>query len=361
MKKAATLVAGLLLVTGTVFAEGFSYDFSGTNVEYTQSIYDSQDGTFVTKTGDSDVTVNFKLAKENTSVNFKTEFDDKDALTVGLTHSILDGMVEIAVAGDLNFGLPQGGLKASRNDSVWLKYKPKSVEGLTIGFFPYDLPFALEVDDLKLENGHDIPGVEVVYNAFTFRFGSRQVFADGVLGTNGASNTGTPANRFYGQASYNYSGEGFGFGGSLLFSTQDEKDVAWNQKITYGDAVARWALHLKGNANITDALAVEGEFLTGVSIVENADSGFATRVKGSYVLGETETPEGTLTTSTYAQVKYTDKGEGVAKFEVGAEAAINEISIKPNFSYTQKDGATNFDGEVVDATYQVGVTLAYSI
>lgn len=361
MKKAATLVAGLLLVTGTVFAEGFSYDFSGTNVKFEQSFYDSEAGTFVTKEGDSEVKVNFNLTNGNTKVTLANEFDKgadaADALGVKVSHTALDGMIEIAVGGDLNFGKEADGFTAKTDDSVFLKYAPKSVEGLKIGFFPYDLPFKLEVDDLVLENKHNIPGVQVEYNSFTFRFGSRQVIDKEI----------NKKNRFYGQATYNYSGEGFGFGGSLLFSTQDSDDQKWNQDIETGanaKNVARWALHLKGNVDVTDAIAVDGEFLTGVSIVENADSGFATRVKGSYKLGETETPEGTLTTSTYAQVKYTDKGgnaEGRAIVELGAEAGINGITISPNFKYTQAKNSTNFNGDAVDATYSVGLTLKYSI
>ncbi len=365
MKKAATLVAGLLLVTGTVFAEGFSYDFSGTNVKYTQSFYDSKEGTFVTNTGDSDVTVNFKLANENTNVNFKAEFDDKDSVVVELGHKILDGMVEINVAGDLNFTgytydsdkktySQTQGLKASRNDSVWLKYKPKSVEGLTIGFYPYDLPFKLEVDGLKLENDKNVPGIKVEYNSFAFTFGSRQV----------KDKADKPTNRFYGQVDYDYKGEGFGFGTSLLFSTQETSDKKWNQEIT-GKPI-KYALHVDANVELTDAIKVDGEFLTGVAAEEGSDNGMAARVKGAYTLSETETPEGTLTTSTYAEVKYTAAKGSVLKqdrttLEIGAEASLNEISIKPNFKFVSEKDLKDFEGKVTDNSFALGLTLEYSI
>ncbi len=379
MKKAATLVAGLLLVTGTVFAEGFTYDFSGTNVEFTQSLIDSQKGTLITKTGDSDVTVNFKLAKENTTVNFKAEFDDKDAVVVELGHKILDGVVEINVAGDLNFTgykydsdkktySQTQGLTASRNDSVWLKYAPKSVEGLEIKLFPYDLPFEVSMDDYKFENTTDIPGFQVAYKGFTGRVGSRQL----------ADKSGDGVNRFYGQLSYSNSGESYGIDADLVFSTQDKNDKEWGVSKHKLPTAQKYAFLLKGNYKPTDVVKLSGEFLTGQPIGEagkdDPKAGFALKARADYTLSEMETPEGTLTTSTYAQVMHFSedavkwdkdyKGDkAINKVEAGVTAEINSIKITPKLTYTTGDDVFEQFGktEKTSSAYAAEITINYSI
>lgn len=155
MKKTATLVAGLLLVTGTVLATGLNgWDLTGTTVEGDLWLMHSENGPLTSDGGDLDVTVEAKKETEIGTFGVKVymENDDDDDNEVSLSYSRTQGKFEVGMGATI-IQDPTGNtvdndasfdLTTKANSDSYLKWNITDKTSLT--YYPW------EVADMSWDN-----------------------------------------------------------------------------------------------------------------------------------------------------------------------------------------------------------------
>lgn len=172
MKKTATLLAGLLLVSGTVFAAG-ELDFTGTQVKAKSVLINSQSkGVNDDSNGDTDaiLLVKYKINdKTSASIKFNTDdtsngadFDDNAELLVKRVDGALEAQydLELDFSNKPNSDTTQYAFQLKEdNDSNKTYIKWKKSDALTLGFYPFNMGMVngtmFDEDDALTE----IPGI----------------------------------------------------------------------------------------------------------------------------------------------------------------------------------------------------------
>lgn len=159
MKRTATLVAGLLLVTGTVFAG--TIDLSGTSIKFSSNVFSTQGYNFDGgNDGDTDGVLKLNYTIDpTTTVSFKYETDSTfdDGMSVIMNKKV--GAVEGQWAGVLGSkgAQQQFGLLEDKNSDTYIKWTKSPALSLT--FFPY--AFNMNNGTLFDDDGHHskVPGI----------------------------------------------------------------------------------------------------------------------------------------------------------------------------------------------------------
>lgn len=180
MKKTLMLWAGLLLASGTIFAEG-KVDFSGTTVKVQELIKSSEVQS--REYNDSDwgtnavIKLNYNIDEKN-SVSLKYETNDDDDVSednlVKMFLKRVDGPIEAQFALELS---PTGTTKDIQEiqdtNETYFKYKLK--DDLSVTVYPYNM--GLETDgwfDDYEDNITEIPGIVFTKGKFDIGFGVDQ-------------------------------------------------------------------------------------------------------------------------------------------------------------------------------------------
>jgi hypothetical protein len=153
MKKTATLVAGLLLVTGTVLATGLNgWDLTGTTVEGDLWLMHSVSGPLTSEGGDLDVTI--KATKETEMGTFGVEAfmedDDDDDSGLTLSYSRTQGNFEVGLAASIiddekgNGGNAEFDFNTDTTSDSYLKWN--MTEKMSVTYYPW------EVADMSWDN-----------------------------------------------------------------------------------------------------------------------------------------------------------------------------------------------------------------
>lgn len=172
MKKTAILLAGLLLVSGTVLAAG-ELDFTGTQIKAKSVLINSQaKGVNDDSNGDTDAILQVKYKindKTSASIKFNTDdtsngadFDDNAELLVKRVDGALEAQydLELDFSNKPNSDTTQYAFQLKEdNDSNKTYVKWKQSDTLTLGFYPFNMGMVngsmFDEDDALTE----IPGV----------------------------------------------------------------------------------------------------------------------------------------------------------------------------------------------------------
>jgi len=179
MKKAVLILAGIMLLSGYAFAEedndekamkmlgdvhkklsSSKWNFKGTNVEHTLTLFDSQKETI--KNGyDSDLILKISTKLDDkTSIYFKYDTDDSnpDTKVEFVAHRKFNEYLEAQV--DLDILVENGISMKEDNDSdkVWIKYHPN--ENYTIKLAPYSIGMCVG-DEFETTDEQDTPGIQL--------------------------------------------------------------------------------------------------------------------------------------------------------------------------------------------------------
>jgi len=160
MKKTATLVAGLLLVTGTVLATGLNgWELTGTTVEGDLWLMHSENGPLTSEGGDLDITL--KATKETEMGTFGVEVfmenDDDDDNEVSLSYSRTQGNFEVGMGatilkdptGNTEDNDAKFDLTTKAGDSSYLKWNVSDKMSLT--YYPWEVAGMSSFDEDTFE------------------------------------------------------------------------------------------------------------------------------------------------------------------------------------------------------------------
>jgi hypothetical protein len=168
MKKTAVLLAGLLLVSGTVFAEG--WEVSQAELETTFNVVDSENGMNV-KNGDIDF--DFQLTKEvkegaSANIELAADEDGNDELSGGFEAT--EGDFSVSIAAIYNLGLSSKGLTVKGEDGNYIKWNVMGNADMVLGLHPYGVNTEWDEDTFeafKTNNGSSMEDDGAVTLAIT--------------------------------------------------------------------------------------------------------------------------------------------------------------------------------------------------
>jgi hypothetical protein len=377
MKKTAVLLAGLLLVTGTVFAEG--WELTGADVSGTFNLIDTETGMNM-DAGDN--ALSFEMTKEGDfgSVSFGADFDEGDDAGTGIdvTYSKTEGDFSVGLGATIDFaedndvdGSDTGVAFSTDGDSdTYLAWNVMGSEEMTLTVYPF------EVDGMSWDND-------------TFEsFAALSYTADATTGELTTSGTGLP---------------GFAFAMDLAEDTTVTAKLA----IKDGDTTTKNVTVLKGEvstkvsgvsldafvgivgedsdanqeavtamaakASMTmDALTLAGEFNTETYSDEDAAVGIY--AKASLAMDEMNG----YTPTAYASFKNLNEmavavdegdmsnsyGESYTEIEAGVKLAQGSFYVTPKIVMysSDADGFTEEDEtSVTNSAVELGVTFGYSM
>jgi hypothetical protein len=187
MKRTATLVAGLLLVTGTVFAAESKLDFSGSQIQAKTSLVNTQ-GEDVNADSDDNTTLILQAKYDfgnNTTATFKfdTDSDDDhydDNLNIKL--KTVQGKVEAQLDAGLSFNadatVSSSGIQLREeldSEDTYIKYN--HTKDMAVTFFPYNMN--LTNGSMFDEDDHhsEVPGLVLNYKNAYVGFGMDYITA----------------------------------------------------------------------------------------------------------------------------------------------------------------------------------------
>lgn len=143
MKRTATLVAGLLLVTGTVFAS--EWKMTGANVEGTYYLTNSQTGS-LGSSQDNDLDMEVKVEKSGDfgTLGLRLQMDKDGDEDLELLYSRTQGDWTVGTAAILinaDGGLLNGtSTSMKKDDATYIKWNVMGSKTTTLGFYPYGTP-----------------------------------------------------------------------------------------------------------------------------------------------------------------------------------------------------------------------------
>jgi hypothetical protein len=376
MKKTAVLLAGLLLVTGTVFAEG--WELTGATVEGTLNVIDTENGMNM-DSGDNNLS--FEMAKEGDfgKLTFGADFDEGDDAGTGIdvSYSKTEGDFTASYGASISFaedntvdGSDTGVAFSSDADSdTYLQWAVMGSEEMTLTVYPF------EVDGMSWDNDTFESFAALSYTAA----------ADGTLTTTG---TGLP---------------GFAFAMDLAEDTTvtakvaiQDNDTSKNVTVLKGevstkvsgisldafvgivgedsDANQESVTAMGAKASMTmDALTIAGEFNTETYSDEDAAVGIY--AKASLAMDEMNG----YTPTAYASFKNLNEmavavdegdltnsyGESYTEIEAGVKLAQGSFYVTPKIVIESSDADAFGEEEEgtakTNTATRIGVTLGYSM
>ncbi len=178
MKKKIAVLAGVLLVSGTVFGES-KLDISGSSVMFKQLIKNSETGNQMYQDSDWGTVAKLKLqyqidSSNQVSIEYLTDESDKkdDAAKVLLKRT--DGPLEAQVATELNFGKDSEGFKeVPVTKDTYIKYNMEN--GYAVTVYPLDMGTNTGGWFGDSDNSTQIPGVVLSKGNFLVGLGVDQI------------------------------------------------------------------------------------------------------------------------------------------------------------------------------------------
>ncbi|MBN1468183.1 MAG: hypothetical protein JXM74_01950 [Fusobacteriaceae bacterium] len=385
MKRTATLVAGLLLVTGTVFAEG-KLDFSGTVIKAnTKLIEKNYEAVNDDSNGDTDIIlkVNYDLGN-NTTATFKFDTDSEDDTydnNMNIMVKTVQGKVEAQFDAGLDFNDSSKGSVAFKENQdssdTYIKYN--YTDNMSVAFYPFNMGLKNGSEFDKGDHYTEIPGVVLTSGKSYVGFGMDEVEYLKKNGTDDYSSkidsvmavkAGTTFETDKVKLSLKYSGVFFGdeiknaYYGTDANANDNYEDTEVTRAIigeksfvaTGGNlGLVTNDINAKAEVKVTDKIKVNAEVgmvtladdLELTSYNENGtatgtskeDSGFGLFVKGSYALSDVVTPYVKLKHSTDGFVAYGDMRDwnGVKNSLTGEKTdGVTEVSLGTDYKLTEK-------------------------
>lgn len=337
MKRTATLVAGLLLVTGTVFAEG-KLDFSGTVIKANTKLITTTDANVSDDSnGDTDAVLQLKYnLTDNTSATFKFDTDSEDD-TYDDDMEILLKTVQGKVEAQFDAGLKFKNEAYVYNDA---NENGKQDSGELGNYVNNGVRFAEDQDSNKtyIKYNHT-DKLAVTFYPFNMGLGNGSVFDDSDSYTEIPGLVLTAGNAYvgFGMESADVDTD------SVAAGTQKESVMAVKAgyEMTSGDTKV--------------ALKYSGAFWDKDKLAQSDTSKPGAYAVGTNVLG-TAGQLGPVVhdVNVHAELKLAEK------FSVVAEAGIN-VLYDDIEAYVPKDGAISSDKEDVKTGYGVSVKGTYAL
>ena len=387
MKRTATLVAGLLLVTGTVFAEG-KLDFSGTVIKAkTKLIEKNYEAVNDDSNGDTDIIlkVNYDLGN-NTTATFKFDTDSEDDTyddNLNIMVKTVQGKVEAQfdAALELDGAESSSGIEFRENqDSSDTYIKYNHTDNMSVAFYPFNMGLGNGSEFDEEDHYTEIPGVVLTSGKSYVGFGMDEVE---YLKKNGRNNysskidsvmavkAGTSFETDKVKLSLKYSGvfmssdireNGYYRSSTNIVPGIQDREVkgaivgeksfvatGGNLGLITTDISAKAEVKLseKFKLNAEVGMVTLADDLTLTSYNENhsstgtskEDSGFGVFVKGSYALTDAVTPYVKAKHSTDGFVAYGDMRDwnGVeTKMEGTKTGGVTEVSLGTDYKLTEK-------------------------
>jgi hypothetical protein len=349
MKKTATLLAGLLLVTGTVFAG--EWTVSSATVEGTLNVIDTQYGALSTDAGDLNFTVKSEKEGDFGKLTAELGLDKKsEDNSFKLTYMKTEGDFTVATSAKLittsktaNSG--NWALETQEGSDSYIKWNVMGSETVSATYYPW------EVDGMSWDNdtwesftGYGNPGLAVAV-----KLSDSTDFTTKLSVANGDSTT---------KNKYAVKGE---------FNTKMDS-VTVNAYGAYATNDKQMAMGAKASMTLSDALTVNGEFNTSKKDKDDAFVGMFAKVSSKLEDMNGYTP------TAYASVKYlnkdaanSDEGDSngaLTELEGGLALAQGSFTITPKVVLTsreEKDFGKEDSTDMSKTRTKLGVNFKYSM
>jgi hypothetical protein len=365
MKKTAVLLAGLLLVTGTVFAEG--WEVTGAAVEGTLNIIDTQNGMDMTD-GDVDLVIKTtKEVKEGASAYVELNFENESESNsdIGFGFSVTEGDFFATIGAKLELTSNEVGTWDHDNDtktkeitlssSSKLKLVTKDGDSTYLGWY------VMGNKDMKLTvYPYEVAGMSWDNDTWeSFTGNGSEGFAFAYTVAEGTTVTAKWA-MFENANAVNHDAFKFELATKVAGASVDAY-FATRPENTDAKVKADTAMGAKASMPMGD-LTVSGEFNT--ETIDDGDAKTGLFAKVAYAMGDING----YATTPYASFKtlneYVDTAAGATtETEAGVTLAQGSFSVKPkvviktaeNKKFKQEDDTDT------DTATTAGITFAYSM
>ncbi|MGM0507775.1 MAG: hypothetical protein ACQERZ_01205 [Fusobacteriota bacterium] len=341
MKKLAVLVAGVMLVGGTVFAGDMSVSgkVAHTALKYNSNadVVDLLDG------GDQYFMLDLtKELDETTTLTLGYDTDDANPDMVGslkLNKDVNDS-IEAQVAVDLDTSVGMALSEANGGDT-YIKFTPSDIYSIT--FKPFEAGTGIG-DEFETKDTQDAGGLEISFGA-----------ADAPLTLNGALNATTVGDE-----------NKFGVKGAATFTGVENLSVTGELSINNNDGIATdMALNGRGSYTMGD-ITLNGELLTVTTNDANDMSDIGIFAKATYGLGEVATG---VTASVNGSFKmlgeelYYDGDNNRNIIGAGADLVWNGLTIANTLELASSGDKiwTDADGDATDSemTFETEISVEF--
>lgn len=379
MKRTATLVAGLLLVTGTVFAEG-KLDFSGTVIKAQTTVLNTNSSGDVNddSNGDTDIVlkVNYDLGN-NTTATFKFDTDSEDDTyddNMNIMVKTVQGKVEAQfdAALELDGANSSSGIEFRENqDSSDTYIKYNHTGDLAVTFYPFNMGLSNGSNFDEGDSFTQIPGLAVSYKGLYVGAGMDTVGT----GTNAESVIGVKAGyeTAMGAASLKVKYSGAFWDDDKLTSGTPTIGTADRLGVVVHDVNVQATYKVGTALTLTSELGMEKLEKDAYTLGgEKVDNGFGAFVKGSYAMTDVVTPYASFQYSTDGYVADGDMFDwneagtetgGVSILKVGADYKLTEKLVLNGEARLRTAGEkifTDKDGAAEDSDFRIAAAATFT-
>lgn len=344
MKRTATLVAGLLLVTGTVFAEG-KLDFSGTVIKAKTKLITTTDANVSDDSnGDTDAVLQLKYnLTDNTSATFKFDTDSEDDTyddDMEILLKTVQGKVEAQFDAGLSFkneedvaviydttGTPTGisttinhGTRfAEDQDSSDTYIKYNHTDNMSVAFYPFNMGLGNGSEFDETDSYTEIPGLVLTAGNAYVGFGMESADVDTDSVAAGTQKESVMAVKAGYEMTSGDTKVALKYSGAFWDKDKLEDSVYTNVLGTAGQLgpvvhdvnvhaelklAEKFSVVAEAGINVLyddiEAIVPKNGTLSSRNGKEDIKTGYGVSVKGTYALSDKVAP--------YAQVKYTTDG-----------------------------------------------------
>jgi hypothetical protein len=364
MKKTAVLLAGLLLVTGTVFAEG--WEVSKANIEGTFDLIDTQEGSGFSN-GDIDLDLKWsKEVKEGLTYSATIEANESGADSIAVGAEIAEGDFTAAIAMDYNPGLSADGFNVDAGDGNYIGWNVMGMEELNLAMYPYDVAgWDWDEDTFVVDTDGNIPGIKATYKL------AEETTVKFLYGTADNDNL---VNDTYMRADLSTKVSGISLDAYSLIKAEKAKNDDTNESKEDG----AMALGAKASIGI-EALTISGELNT-VAYKGTDDKGKAEDQMAMGLFAKAEYSMGDMNgyaTTPYASFKNlneyvsnvdSDATDDYTKIEAGVKLVQGSFTVTPKLimestkakTFTEELKSAGANDKVKSAT-RIALTFGYSM
>ncbi|TDT69738.1 hypothetical protein EV215_1267 [Hypnocyclicus thermotrophus] len=308
MKKTATLLAGLLLVTGTVFAT--EWNVTGANIGGTVNVLDTVNGMNI-EGGDLNFTLSTSKTGDFGDLSFDISVGDDNNLSA--SYSKTEGDFEIGFGATLISAGSEFDLDTDKDSGAYIKWAVMGSEMTSFTLYPW------EVDGMDWDN--DTFASDSNISAPGFKLAVKLDDASSVAAKLAVMDNTNTKNKYQVKGEFNTTVAGVTLGTAVSYTT--------GTKAMYTGATA--------SMNLTDAVSVNGEFFMEKDN-KNADAQTGVFAKGSYSLEEIN---GYASTA-YASVKLLNKevnttNGATTELETGVGMSKGHFTITPKLIITSSE------------------------
>lgn len=380
MKRTATLLAGLLLVTGTVFAaEGL--DFSGTVIKAQSILVNTNDSGNVNddSNGDTDIVLKAKYNLDNnTTVTFKFDtdsekdtYDDNMNIMVKTVQGKVEAQFDAGLKLNANTTESSSGIQFRENqDSSDTYIKYNHTKDMAVTFYPFNMGLSNGSNFDEGDSFTQIPGVVATFGKAYVGAGMDAITADDSVIAVKAGYETTVAGA---TLKAKYSG------------------AFWDdEKLTPGSTVVGTAgrlglvvhdVNVQATYKVGKALTLTGEVgmetlvkdLYTTADGEIIDSGFGLFVKGSYAMSSVMTPYVSFQHSTDGYLADGDMFDwntaltetgGVSVLKAGADYKLTDKLVLNGEARLRNSGEksvfTDKDGVADDSDFRISTSATFT-